>query len=325
MRKYRQLTHEQRYTIYKLKKQGFTQSRIADIISVSASTICRELKRNTGKKGYRPKQAHEKCVQRRQAARKHIKLTAEMKQFIMQELRQYLSPEQIAGKAKRLKIDIVSTERIYMFIWSDKKEGGDLYKYLRCSNKKKRKRYGSNDKRGQIKNRRFIDDRPAIVDSKQRIGDYEIDTMVGKGRNSYLVTIVDRKSKYTLLGLTPTKQSDHVSQEIIKQMMPLKHKVHTITADNGKEFALHENIAKSLESEFYFAHPYRSWERALNENTNGLIRQFFPKDYDFRMITKKELETVMHLLNNRPRKSLDFKTPNEVFWGDQNKFQILHL
>jgi len=325
MRKYRQLTPEQRYVIYKLKKLGFAQSRIAEVISVSASTICRELRRNSGKKGYRPKQAQAKCFQRRYNARKYIKLTPVMKHYISGQLRQYLSPEQIVGKAKRSNYDIVSVERIYTFIWADKKEGGDLYRYLRCSHKKRRKRYGSNDKRGQIKNRRFIDERPAIVDTKERIGDYEIDTMVGKGRNSYLVTIVDRKSKYTLLGLTRTKRSAHVSREIIKQMLFVKHKVHTITADNGKEFALHENIAKALEGEFYFAHPYRSWERALNENTNGLIRQFFPKNHDFKKITRTELKTVMNLLNNRPRKSLDFKTPNEVFWQQKSKFQILHL
>jgi IS30 family transposase len=260
-------------------------------------------------------QAHEKCLQRRRNAPKHIKFNAAMKEYVCQNLKQYLSPEQIAGKAKLTGIEIVSIERVYLFIWADKKNGGDLYKYLRCSNKKKRKRYGSKDRRGQIKNRRSIDERPAIVELRNRVGDYEIDTMVGKGRNSYLVTLVDRKSKHTLIGLTHTKQSDHVTDEIIKLMAPVKQYVHTITADNGKEFALHEEIAKEIEADFYFAHPYRSWERAINENTNGLIRQFFPKDHDFRKITTAEIETVMNLLNNRPRKSLGFKTPNEVFWN----------
>lgn len=315
MRKYHQLTHEQRYAIYKLKKHNFTKTRIAEIICVSVSTISRELKRNAGKRGYRPKQAHEKCLQRRCNAPKYIKFNTAMKEYVCRNLKQYLSPEQIVGKAIATGIDIVSIERIYLFIWADKKDGGDLYKYLRWSNKKKRKRYGSKDRRGQIKNRRFIDERPIIVEQRKRIGDYEIDTMVGKGRNSYLVTLVDRKSKHTLIGLTLTKRSDHVSGEIIKLMAPIKRNVHTITADNGKEFALHEKIAKEIEADFYFAHPYRSWERAINENTNGLIRQFFPKDHDFRKITTAEIETVMNLLNNRPRKSLGFKTPNEVFWN----------
>ncbi len=315
MRKYHQLTHEQRYAIYKLKKHNFTKTRIAEIICVSVSTISRELKRNAGKRGYRPKQAHEKCVQRRRNAPKHIKFNAAMKEYVCRNLKQYLSPEQIAGKAKLTGVEIVSIERLYMFIWADKRNGGDLYKYLRCSNKKKRKRYGSKDRRGQIKNRRFIDERPAVVEQKSRVGDYEIDTMVGKGRNGYLVTLVDRKSKHTLIGLTQTKRSDHVTDEIIKLMAPIKRYVHTITADNGKEFALHEEIAKEIDADFYFAHPYRSWERAINENTNGLIRQFFPKGHNFRKIAAAEIDTVMNLLNNRPRKSLGFKTPNEVFWN----------
>lgn len=315
MRKYHQLTHEQRYAIYKLKKHNFTKTRIAEIICVSVSTISRELKRNAGKRGYRPKQAHEKCVQRRRNAPKHIKFNATMEEYVCRNLRQYLSPEQIAGKAKLTGVEIVSIERLYMFIWADKRNGGDLYKYLRCSNKKKRKRYGSKDRRGQIKNRRFIDERPAVVEQKSRVGDYEIDTMVGKGRNGYLVTLVDRKSKHTLIGLTQTKRSDHVTDEIIKLMAPIKRYVHTITADNGKEFALHEEIAKEIDADFYFAHPYRSWERAINENTNGLIRQFFPKGHNFRKIAAAEIDTVMNLLNNRPRKSLGFKTPNEVFWN----------
>lgn len=316
MRKYHQLTHEQRYTIYRLKKQGFTQCMIAHVISVSASTVTRELKRNIGKKGYRPKQAHEKCLQRRSNATKYIKLNTVMKEYICRKLKQYLSPEQIVGKAKATGIDIVSFERIYLFIWVDKKNGGDLYKYLRWSNKKKRKRYGSTDRRGQIKNRRFIDERPVIVEQRERIGDYEIDTMVGKGRTGYLVTLVDRKSKHTLIGLTSTKRSDQVRDEILKLMKPMKQRIYTITADNGKEFALHEDIAKQIEADFYFAHPYRSWERAINENTNGLIRQFFPKGHDFSKITKTEIESVMNLLNNRPRKTLGFKTPNEVFWNE---------
>lgn len=316
MRKYHQLTHEQRYAIYELKKHGFNNSRIAEIICVSVSTIYRELKRNAGKRGYRPKQAQEKCLHRRRNATKHIKLNAVMKEYICQKLKHYLSPEQIVGEAKLKGIEIVSIERIYLFIWADKKDGGDLHKCLRWSNKKKRKRYGSKDRRGQIKNRRFIDERPIIVEQRERIGDYEIDTMVGKGRSGYLVTLVERKSKHTLIGLTCTKRSDQVRDEIIKLLTPVNQKVRTLTADNGKEFALHEEIAQAIEADFYFAHPYRSWERAINENTNGLIRQFFPKGHDFSKITKAEIEIVVNLLNNRPRKTLGFRTPNEVFWGE---------
>ena len=318
MRKYRQLTPAQRYTIYKLKKQDFSIARIAGIISVSASTVYREIKRNSGKRGYRPRQAQAKCLERRHTARKRIRFTEDIQAYVEQKIKQYFSPEQIVGRALKENQEIVSVERIYQHILSDKRAGGQLHLYLRHFNKKKRKRYGSNDKRGQIKNRRFIDERPKIVEQKQRIGDYEIDTMVGRGRKSYLITIVERKSKYTIIGLSKTKHAELVSQEIIKRLRPAKHKVHTLTADNGKEFAQHELIAKALEAEVYFAHPYRSWERAINENTNGLIRQFFPKSYDFSKISNEQIEKVMYLLNNRPRKSMGYKTPVEIFWNETN-------
>ena len=313
MKEYHQLTPEQRYTIYRLKKEEYPQRKIAQIIDVHPSTLSRELKRNTGGRGYRYKQAQKKADQRRSNAKKHIKLDGAMRFYIHERIKQYESPEQIAGTAKLKSISIISTERIYQYIWKDKQEGGELYKYLRGSNKKKRKRYGSNDKRGQIKNRRWIDERPSIVENKTRIGDFELDTIVGKGRKGYLVTIVDRKSKLTLIDKSKTKQADVIARKIIKLLDPFKEHIHTITSDNGKEFAWHEKITETLKTDFYFAHPYHSWERGLNENTNGLIRQFFPKKFDFRKITDAEVEKVMYLLNNRPRKTLGFKTPNQVF------------
>lgn len=315
MKEYHQLTPEQRYTIYRLKKEEYPQRKIAQIIDVHPSTLSRELKRNTGGRGYRYKQAQKKADQRRSNAKKHIKLDGAMRFYIHERIKQYESPEQIAGTAKLKSISIISTERIYQYIWKDKQEGGELYKYLRGSNKKKRKRYGSNDKRGQIKNRRWIDERPSIVENKTRIGDFELDTIVGKGRKGYLVTIVDRKSKLTLIDKSKTKQADVIARKIIKLLDPFKEHIHTITSDNGKEFAWHEKITETLKTDFYFAHPYHSWERGLNENTNGLIRQFFPKKFDFRKITDAEVEKVMYLLNNRPRKTLGFKTPNQVFWA----------
>jgi len=313
MKGYHQLTPAQRYTIFSLRKKGFTQRKIAQIINVHPSTISRELGRNTGGRGYRHKQAQAKAEQRCSRAKKHIKLDDSMKSRIKARLGKYESPEQIVGVSKLKGIPIVSTERIYQFIWQDKQEGGMLYKFLRSSNKKKRKRYGSNDKRGQIKNRRWIDERPEIVEQKVRIGDFELDTIVGKGRKGYLITIVDRKSKFTLIEKSRNKQAGVTAQKIIKLLEPFKKYVHTLTADNGKEFAWHEKIAETLKTDFYFAHPYCSWERGLNENTNGLIRQFFPKNFDFRKITEENVKSVMDLLNNRPRKILGFRTPNQVF------------
>ena len=316
MKEYHQLTPEQRYTIYRLKKEEYTQRRVAQIIDVHPSTISRELKRNTGGRGYRPKQAQSKAEKRRSNAARHIKLDCAMQAYISARIRGYESPEQIAGTAKLNGISIVSTERIYQYVWKNKQKGGELYKFLRGSGKKRRKRNGSKDKRGQIKNRRWIDERPDIVDKKVRIGDFELDTMVGKGRNGYLVTLVERKSKFTLIEKSKTKQADMIANKVIRLLEPFKDQLHTITSDNGKEFAWHEKIAETLNTDFYFAHPYHSWERGLNENTNGLIRQFFPKKYDFRKISDADIETVMDLLNNRPRKTLGFKTPNQVFWAE---------
>jgi len=315
MKEYYQLTPEQRYTIYRLKKDEYPQRKIARIIAVHPSTISRELKRNTGGRGYRYKQAQSKAEERRANAGKHIKLDWAMQVYISARIRKYESPEQVVGTAKLKGLSLVSTERIYQYVWKDKQEGGELYKFLRGSNKKKRKRYGSNDKRGQIKNRRWIDERPGIVDKKVRIGDFELDTVVGKGRKGYLVTLVERKSKLTLIEMSKTKQADVIADKVIKLLEPFKKHLHTITSDNGKEFAWHEKIAETLNTDFYFAHPYHSWERGLNENTNGLIRQFFPKKFDFRKIKGGDIETVMDLLNNRPRKTLGFKTPNQVFWA----------
>jgi IS30 family transposase len=316
MKEYHQLTPEQRYTIYRLKKEEYPQRKIAQIIDVHPSTLSRELRRNTGGRGYRCKQAQKKADQRRTQARKHIKLNDSMRLYIEARIKEYESPEQIVGAAKLKGVSIVSTERIYQYIWKDKQEGGALYIYLRGSNKKRRKLYGSNDKRGQIKNRRWIDERPSIVDDKTRIGDFELDTIVGKGRSGYLISAVDRKSKLTLIKKSQTKQADVTAHKTLKMLEPFEKYIHTLTSDNGKEFAWHEKIAETLKADFYFAHPYRSWERGLNENTNGLIRQFFPKKFDFRKISGADIERVMDLLNNRPRKTLGFKTPNQVFFAE---------
>ena len=313
MKGYHQLTPEQRYTIYRLNKAEYSQREIARIIGVAPSTISRELNRNCGGRGYRYKQAQNKADERRANARKYIKLDASMRTYISKKIQNYESPEQIVGSAKLNGLSVVSIERIYQYIVTDKQEGGKLYKFLRGSNKKRRKRNGSNDKRGQIKNRRWIDERPSIVDDKTRIGDYELDTIVGKGQSGYLITAVERKSKMTLIGRSRTKKAEVTAHKIIELLKPFNKNVHTLTSDNGKEFAWHEKIAETLTADFYFAHPYSSWERGLNENTNGLIRQFFPKKFDFRKITNDDIEWVMDLLNNRPRKTLGFKTPKQVF------------
>lgn len=231
---------------------------------------------------------------------------------IEEKIRLDWSPEQIPGT---LAISI-SHQRIYQHIWADRRNGDTLYQHLRHSNKKHKKRYGSKDKRGQIRNRVSIDERPEIVAQKTRIGDWEIDTVIGKNHQGALVTLVDRVSKFTLIKKVASKHTEVVTQATIGLLQPYLDKTLTITADNGKEFAGHEKMKEQLNAEVYFAHPYCSWERGLNENTNGLIRQYFTKGSRFESITDDEVEAVMHRLNHRPRKSLNFKTPHDVFFAE---------
>lgn len=316
---YTQLTQEQRYQIYAFLKAGFSQPTIASEINVHKSTICRELQRNRGLKGYRPKQANVKATNRRQVAAKYVKLRPKIITLVNSLIQQDFSPEQVSGSLKKNHGLMISHETIYRHLLTDKANGGTLYKHLRRSNRKRKKRYGSRNIRGQIPGRVSIDLRPTIVDNKERIGDWEIDTVIGKNHKGALLTIVERKSKYTLIQKLSYKRSRLVADAAIDLLAPYQDKVFTITSDNGKEFADHQQISKQLTAEMYFAHPYHSWERGLNENTNGLIRQYFPKDTDFKSITIESVRNVMNQLNNRPRKTLDYATPNEVFFGKSLK------
>ena len=314
MSQYTQLTQEQRYQIYAFLKAGFLQREIACEIGVHKSTISREIRRNRGQKGYRSKQAHSMALQRRREANKSIKMTAEIIVLIDRYLRQDFSPDQVCGFLARKNNIHISHERIYQHVLDDKARGGRLYRHLRHANKKRRKRYGSYDRRGRIKARVSIDERPAIVDTKKRIGDWEIDTMIGKKHKGVLLTLVERKSKFTLIRKVSNKQADLVAEAAIDLLNPYRVKVFTITADNGLEFAHHEYIKEQLKTDVYFAHPYHAWERGLSENTNGLIRQYFPKGSSFQTIKQEHVQTAMDRLNNRPRKTLGYKTPNEVFF-----------
>jgi len=314
MGQYTQLTQEQRYQIYAFMKAHFSKTEIASEIGVHKSTVSREIKRNRGKKGYRPKQAHCMSVERRTKAYKYIKLTPQVIALINACIRQDFSPEQISGFLSRIHYLRISHETIYQHILNDKIKGGTLYRHLRLSHKKRRKRYGSHDRRGQIQGRVSIDERPAIVDARERIGDWEIDTIIGKKYKRALLSLVERKSKFTLIRKLPKKRADLVAEAAIDLLNPYKEKVCTITADNGQEFAHHDSIKEQLHTAVYFAHPYHAWERGLCENTNGLIRQYFPKGMSFETITEEHVHVVMNRLNNRPRKTLGYKTPNEVFF-----------
>ncbi len=301
---YTQLTQTQRYQISALLKIGHLQTEIAKAIGVHKSTISRELRHNRGRRGYRPKQAHRFAMGRQNKAKSKIK--AEDWRWIEKLIRLDWSPEQISDqlhKEQRLKI---SHEWIYQYIYKDKWAGGALWKHLRCR-KKRKKRYGSHEKRGQIPNRTSIDERPQVVSERSRLGDWEADTIIGKGKKGAIVTLVDRKSRFLRMGLVSQRTKEAVKEMIISLLFDFP--VHTITCDNGKEFAGHEEVAKALGAKIYFAHPYSSWERGTNENTNGLIRQYIPKSTDFSKLTNADIQFAENRLNTRPRKCLSFNSP----------------
>ena len=308
---YTQLTQEQRYQINAMLKIGHSQTEIAAVLGVHKSTISRELRRNRGKRGYRPQQAHGFAQQRR---RKIIpnRIPTETWTRVEEKLRQDWSPEQVSGWLKKNTETAVSHEWIYQYIYLDKRAGGDLHKHLRCQ-KKRRKRVGDYDRRGKIPNQVSIEERPEIVEKRERIGDWEADTIIGAGKRGAIVTLVDRKSRFTLLKQVARRTAAAVEDAILDLLKPYQAATNTITFDNGKEFANHQAIAQKLQADMFFAHPYASWERGTNENTNGLIRQYFPKGSDFSSITDDKISFVKERLNTRPRKCLDFQAPAMVF------------
>lgn len=320
MKHYKQLTREQRYQISGLKKAGLNQSQIADELVVHKSTISREFRRNKGRRGWHPKQAQELRDDRRKNcanAQRHSLLEwTEVERLIRQDM----SPEQAS---QRLALEgglQISHESIYLHIYADKRRGGDLCRHLRCQ-KPRRKRYASGqERRGTIKNRVGIDERPVIVEQKSRIGDWEGDTVIGKNHRGALVTLAERKSRYILAAQVPDKHASGVTAAVTRLLRPHKGKCYTMTFDNGKEFAEHETIAAELDADVYFAHPYHSWERGLNENSNGLLRQYFPKGMELVEVTQEQVQWAVDRLNHRPRKVLGFRTPFEVFFGETVRY-----
>ena len=313
MTSYQQLTQEQRYQIYAFKKVGFNQTQIAAEIKVHKATVSRALRRNRGGRGYRPHQAPQLCAARKLAAAAP-RIAPETWNLVESRLRdEQWSPEQISGWLRRQQQPSVSHERIYQHIYAEKRAGGTLYTHLRCR-KQRRKRYGSYSRRGRLPNCRSIETRPAMVAARRRIGDWEADTVIGKGHTGAIVTLTERKSKLLLMQRVADKSAAGVEQAMTRLLGAVTDKVHTITSDNGREFANHQAIAATLDADCYFAHPSASWERGLNENTNGLVRQYFPKQCDFTTITDEEVKQVQQRLNSRPRKTLGYQTPQQVFY-----------
>lgn len=309
------LTQEQRYTIQALLQVGTSRKIICEEIGKDKSVLSRELKRNADQRNgyYKADLAERKYQQRHQTKQKLVRFTDEVKTFVEILIKEDFSPEQIAGFAKNNQITCVSHERIYQYLWKDKRQGGKLYEHLRTQGKRYRKRGASKDKRGIITDRVDIEKRPKIVDEKQRIGDLEIDLVIGKNHKKAILTINDRASGKAQIALLKSKSAEEVKQKTVEILTEWKPFLHTITSDNGKEFALHQEIAKALDIDYYFAKPYHSWERGANENYNGLLRQYFPKKYDFNLITKEKLQEVENKINDRPRKRFGYLSPNFVF------------
>ena len=304
------ITSEQRYTIEVMLKQGCNQKEIGLAIGKDKSVISRELKRNRDERSgeYRSDLAKRKTANRHEQKPKHIKFTAKIKKIVDEKLSKQWSPEQISNTPHGENVEMVSHERIYQYIIEDKKQGGEVYQNLRRK-KKYRKRIGSKDNRGKIKNSVSIKERPEIVDKRERLGDFEVDLVIGANHKGALLTINERKSGYAKIRKLKTKNADQVAKEIVRALKPIANLCKTITSDNGKEFAGHEYVSKELGVEFYFAEPYASWQRGSNENYNGLVRQYFPKKSSFENITTKEIKRVEKLLNNRPRKRLGYISP----------------
>lgn len=309
------ITREQRYAISAMKQQGFKQVEIAMAIGKDKSVISRELRRNCDKRSgsYNFDLAQRKYDQRQENKPKNIRFTQEVRLLVDSLLLDDYSPEQIAGRAKLDGHQCVSHERIYQYVWQDKKKGGNLHLHFRHRGRKYHKRGAAKDNRGIIKNRVDIEKRPKIVDEKIRFGDCEIDTVIGKNHKGALLTINDRVTSMVWISLLLGKEAEPLTEKAIEVLMPIKNMLYTITADNGKEFAYHQKIAEALNVDVYFAKPYHSWERGANENTNGLIRQYFPKGSSFEYITNEQVAYVQNKLNNRPRKKLGFLSPNEFF------------
>lgn len=310
------LNLNKRYKIIALKESGVKQKTIADLLNVHGSTISRELKRNAGLHGYSAEEANAIAIcRRKKCGNGKVKMTASLIEVIEKKLKEdQWSPEQISGWLQKENGLKISHERIYQYIWKEKKEKGRLFLNLRRRGRVYKKRGLIYAGRGLIPGRIDIDQRPMIVDEKTRIGDFEIDTIVGAKHKGSILSIVDRKTKLTKLVLLKRATAQAICNALLKALHPIRSLIKTITSDNGKEFAFHKIVSRFLNVNFYFAKPHSPWQRGLNENTNGLVRQYFPKGFDFCKITEKDVFEVENKLNNRPRKTLNFITPNKFFF-----------
>ena len=314
---YNQITSEERYTIAQCRSARMTVNEIAAITGRHRSTIYREVARNIGRGGrYRCSKAQEKTNGRRSRSRRNRHFGQEELILVERYLREDYSPEQVSGYLAKEGLLSISHEAIYQHVWRDKKAGGDLHRHLRCARKQRRKRYRSYDSRGRLAGKKDISDRPASIEERTEIGHWEVDTVMGSPDKHCVFTMVERKTGLVAIGKLENRTKEEVRERIVSLIRVQKHPVLTMTADNGTEFHGYMKIEKLTGVDFYFAKPYHSWERGLNENTNGLIRQYLPKRTSMAHITQRDCTRIAEKLNNRPRKRLDFRTPRECYETD---------
>lgn len=300
-----------------LRKQGLNASQIARELGRHPSTISREIRRNRCNDGhYRPSKADSRTCTRRSRSRRNHRFGPEEFRLVENLLSHFWSPEQIGGALKRRGVLSISHETIYQYIWRNKRHGGRLYGYLRCAGKKRRKRYGRYDSRGRLAGKRNISERPASVEDRQEFGHWEIDTVMGTGSKDCIVTLVERKTGFTLIGKLPDRTKAALTKRTVWLIKKHPDCFLSITSDNGTEFHHHKRIEAQTGVPFFFANPHHSWERGTNENTNGLIRQYLPKGTSMQFVTQYDCSLITNALNHRPRKRLDFRTPKECF--DEN-------
>jgi len=317
--KNKQLTSTQRNQIEVLLQTKTPIKRVAQLLGTDKSTIYREISRNKRKRGsYSAIFAQQLCKERQERFGRDRKFTIEMKKLIVEKLtKEQWSPEQIVGFAEQNKIPMVSHERIYQFIREDKKNDGLLWTHTR--HKLKHRKRPVAGKQTNIKNKVSIELRPSIVDTQERYGDWEIDTIIGENQKGAILTITERKTGFLLMEkMVFGKQAEGLAKAAIRMLFAYKNTVHTITSDNGLEFAKHELISKKLKADFYFAHPYSSWERGLNEYTNKLIRQYIIKGSNFDLYDCEYIKLVQNKINRRPREKLKFQTPSKIFFAALN-------
>jgi len=303
---HRHLREEDRKIIYRMRKAGKTQQEIADVLGVSQGTISKELRRNQGKRGYRPRQAQKKALERKEGKPPRRRaIQGEVALRIEERLRCKDSPQQICG-AMRNNGYGPSHETIYRYVLTDKRAGGNLWSNLRI-NGKRRYRHRIKASRSKIPDRKDIDERPAVVARRERYGDWEVDLIAGRQGSGYLLSLYERKSRLGKLRKLSSKGSTETADAVIAILKA--YRVHTITYDNGLEFAEHGRIEEALGAVGYFCKPYHSWEKGGVENFNGLVRQYYPKGCDMRLITPEALSAVEKELNSRPRKTLKYRRP----------------